>query len=99
MKSVEEATSIRHKILYAFEVAERLSDPVQRRSWRTFVIVGAGATGVELAGAIGEIARQTLKNDFRSIRPEEARIILIDGTARVLPRFPDDLAQQAERSL
>src|SRR5947209_14692847 len=87
MKSVEEATNIRHKILYAFEVAERLSDPVQRRAWRTFVIVGAGATGVELAGAIGEIARQTLKNDFRSIRPEEARIILIDGTARVLPRF------------
>ena len=73
MKSIEEATNIRHKILYAFEVAERLSDPVQRRAWLTFVIVGAGATGVELAGAIGEIARQTLKNDFRSIRPEEAR--------------------------
>src|SRR6476659_9832451 len=62
MKSVEEATAIRHKILYAFEVAERLSDPVQRRSWLTFVIVGAGPTGVELAGAIAEIARQTLKH-------------------------------------
>jgi len=99
MKSVEEATNIRHKILYAFEVAERLSDPVQRRAWLTFVIVGAGATGVELAGAIGEIARQTLKNDFRSIRPEEAEIILLDGAPRVLPPFPDDLAHKAQRSL
>ena len=99
MKSIEEATNIRHKILYAFEVAERLSDPVQRRAWLTFVIVGAGATGVELAGAIGEIARQTLKNDFRSIRPEEAVIILLDGAPRVLPPFPDDLAQKAQRSL
>src|SRR5947209_13774762 len=99
MKSVEEATKIRHKFSYAFEVAERLCDPVQRRAWLTFVIVGAGATGVELAGAIGEIARQTLRNDFRSIRPEEAEIILLDGAPRVLPPFPDDLAQQAERSL
>src|SRR5258705_609427 len=99
MKSIEEATNIRHKILYAFEVAERLSDPVQRRAWLTFVIVGAGATGVELAGAIGEIARQTLKNDFRSIRPEEAEIILLDGAPRVLPPFPEDLAQKAQHSL
>src|SRR5438445_7872678 len=99
MKSIEEATNIRHKILYAFEVAERLSDPVQRRAWLTFVIVGAGATGVELAGAIGEIARQTLKHDFRSIRPEEAEIILLDGAPRVLPPFPEDLAQKAARSL
>src|SRR4029450_948172 len=99
MKSIEEATNIRHKILYAFEVAERLSDPVQRRAWLTFVIVGAGATGVELAGAIAEIARQTLKNDFRSIRPEEAEIILLDGAPRVLPPFPDNLAQKAQRSL
>src|SRR5437016_4641178 len=99
MKSVEEATAIRHKILYAFEVAERLSDPVQRRAWLTFVIVGAGPTGVELSGAIGEIARQTLKNDFRSIRPEEAVIILLDGAPRVLPPFPDDLAHKAQHSL
>jgi NADH dehydrogenase len=99
MKSVEEATNIRHKILYAFEVAERLSDPVQRRAWLTFVIVGAGATGVELAGAIGEIARQTLKNDFRSIRPEEAQIIVVDGAPRVLVAFPDDLAHKAQHSL
>jgi NADH:ubiquinone reductase (H+-translocating) len=99
MKSVEEATAIRHKILYAFEVAERLSDPVQRRAWLTFVIVGAGPTGVELSGAIAEIARQTLKNDFRSIRPEEAQIILLDGAPRVLMPFPEDLAEKASRRL
>jgi NADH:ubiquinone reductase (H+-translocating) len=99
MKSVEEATAIRHKILYAFEVAERLSDPEQRRAWLTFVIVGAGPTGVELSGAIAEIARQTLKNDFRSIRPQEAKIILLDGAPRVLMPFPEGLAEKASRSL
>jgi NADH:ubiquinone reductase (H+-translocating) len=99
MKSVEEATAIRHKILYAFEVAERLSDPEERRAWLTFVIVGAGPTGVELSGAIAEIARQTLKNDFRSIKPEEAKIILLDGAPRALMPFPEDLAEKATRSL
>jgi NADH dehydrogenase len=99
LKSVEEATRVRHKILYAFEVAERILDPVQRRAWLTFVIVGAGPTGVELAGAIAEIARQTLKNDFRSIRPEESQIILLDGAPRVLMSFPEDLAEKATRSL
>src|SRR5580658_2140865 len=99
MKSVEEATAIRHKILYAFEVAERLSDPVQRRAWLTFVIVGAGPTGVELSGAIAEIARQTLRQEFRSIHPDEARIVLLDGLPRVLMPFPENLAQKALRSL
>jgi NADH dehydrogenase len=99
LKSVEEAVNVRHKILYAFEVAERIDDPVQRRAWLTFVIVGAGPTGVELAGAIAEIARQTLKNDFRSIDPKEAQIILMDGAPRVLPTFPEDLAQKAARAL
>src|SRR5712671_6473193 len=99
LKSIEEATTIRHKILYAFEVAERISDPVQRRAWLTFAIVGAGPTGVELAGAIGEIARQTLKNDFRSIHPEEARIVLMDGAPRVLPPFPEDVSRKAEGAL
>ena len=99
MKSVEEATTIRHKILYAFEVAERIPDPVQRRAWLTFVIVGAGPTGVELSGAIAEIARQTLKNDFRSINPEEAQIILMDGAPRVLMPFPEKLSEKAHRSL
>jgi NADH dehydrogenase len=96
---VEEAIEVRHKILYAFEVAERIADPVQRRAWLTFVIVGAGPTGVELAGAVAEIARQTLKNDFRSIDPKEAQIILMDSSARVLPPFPEDLAEKAQRSL
>jgi NADH:ubiquinone reductase (H+-translocating) len=99
LKSIEEATTVRHKILYAFEVAERLSDPEQRRAWLTFVIVGAGPTGVELSGAIAEIARQTLKNDFRSINPGEAQVILLDGAPRVLMSFPEDLAEKASRSL
>jgi NADH dehydrogenase len=99
LKNVEEATLVRHKILYAFEVAERIMDPVERRVWLTFVIVGAGPTGVELAGAIAEIARQTLKNDFRSIRPEESQVILLDGAPRVLMSFPEDLAEKATRSL
>ncbi len=99
LKSVEEATNIRTKILYAFEVAERVSDPIQRRAWLTFAIVGGGATGVELAGAIAEIARQTLKDDFRSIDPKEARIILMDGGPRLLSAFPPDLAEKARQSL
>jgi len=99
LKSVEEATTLRHKILYAFEVAERISDPAQRRAWLTFTIVGAGPTGVELAGAIGEIARQTLRHDFRSIDPEDAQIVLLDASPRVLMAFPEDLAHKAVLSL
>lgn len=99
LKSVEEATAIRHKILYAFEAAEREPDPALRSAWLTFVIVGAGATGVELAGALAEIARHTLRNDFRSIRPEESRILLLDGASRVLPALPEDLGAKAEKSL
>src|SRR5262245_29279581 len=99
MKSSQEAKNSRHKLLDAFEVAERLPDPAERRAWLRFVIVGAGATGVELAGAIGEIARRTLKNDFRSIRPQDAEIILLDGAPRVLMAFPEDLAQKAVESL
>jgi NADH:ubiquinone reductase (H+-translocating) len=99
LKSIEEATQIRHKILMAFEVAERISDPEERSAWLTFVIVGAGATGVELAGALGEIANQTLKHDFRSIRPQDARIIVVDGGDRPLASYPPDLSRKAERSL
>ena len=99
LKSIEEATAIRHKILYAFEVAERICDPVQRRAWLTFVIVGAGPTGVELSGAIAEIARQTLKKDFRSIHPDEAQIILLDGAPRILMPFAESLSDKASRSL
>jgi NADH:quinone reductase (non-electrogenic) len=99
LKSVEEAIAIRHKILLAFEAAERVTDPDERRKWLTFVIVGAGATGVELAGALGEIARYTLRNDFRSIDPKDARIIVVDGGQRVLPAYPDDLSKKAENAL
>ena len=99
LKSIEEATSIRNKILCAFEVAERVTEPASRHAWLTFVIVGAGPTGVELAGAIAEIARQTLKDDFRSINPKEAQIILVDGGQRILSAFPPDLSQKAEASL
>jgi NADH dehydrogenase len=99
LKSIEEATTIRHKILYAFEVAERIPDLEQRRAWLTFVIVGGGPTSVELSGAVDEIARQTLKKDFRSINSEEAQIILMDGAPRVLMPFPESLSEKANRSL
>jgi len=99
LKTIEEATAIRHKILYAFEAAERAEDPDLRRAWLTFVIVGAGPTGVELAGALGEIARHTLKRDFRGIRSQDAQIFLLDGSSHVLPAYPEDLAARAEHSL
>ena len=99
LKTVEEATAIRHKILYAFEAAERAATAEERRAWLTFTIVGAGATGVELAGALSEIANHTLKDDFRSIRPEEARIVILDGSPRVLPSFPESLSASAEKML
>jgi NADH dehydrogenase len=99
LKSVEEATAIRHKILYAFEAAERVSDADERRAWLTFIIVGGGATGVELAGALAEIARHTLYNDFRSIKPEEAQIFILDGGSRILSPYPEELSRKAERSL
>src|SRR6202044_1772355 len=88
LKSIEEATEIRHKILYAFEAAERETDPEKQREWLTFAIIGGGPTGVELAGALAEIAHDTLRHDFRSIRPESARIYLIEGAPRVLPTYP-----------
>jgi NADH dehydrogenase len=99
LKTIEDATQIRHKILYAFEAAERETDPDKRREWLTFIVVGAGPTGCELAGALGEIAHDTLRHDFRSIRPEEARILLLEGSSRVLPPFPPDLSAKAEQSL
>jgi NADH dehydrogenase len=97
LKSVEEATAIRHKILYAFERAERAASDEEAQTWLTFVIVGAGATGMELAGALAEIANETLKNDFRKINPQEAQILLFEGGPRVLTSFPEDLSSKAER--
>ncbi|HKV25612.1 MAG TPA: NAD(P)/FAD-dependent oxidoreductase [Candidatus Acidoferrum sp.] len=97
LKTVEEATAIRHKILYAFERAERAESAEETKAWLTFVIVGAGATGLELAGALAEIANETLRNDFRDINPREAKIILMEGGPRVLAAFPEDLSAKAER--
>jgi NADH:ubiquinone reductase (H+-translocating) len=99
LKSIEEATEIRHKILYAFEAAERDHDPQKQREWLTFVIVGGGPTGVELAGALAEIAHDTLRHDFRSIHPQDARIFLLEGAPRVLPGYPEDLSAKAQASL
>src|SRR5260370_1409584 len=97
LKTIEEATAIRRKILYAFERAERCAAETDVHDWLTFVIVGAGATGLELAGALAEIANETLKNDFRRINPKHARIILMEGGDRVLPAYPPDLSEKAER--
>jgi len=99
LKTVEEATHIRHIILYAFEAAERVHDAAGRKAWLTFIIVGGGATGVELAGALAEIARHTLRHDFRSIHPPDAQILILDGSPRVLPQYPEDLSAHARESL
>ena len=99
LKTIEEATQIRHKILYAFEAAEREEDPQKRRAWLTFVVVGAGPTGVELAGALGEIANDTLRHEFRAILPADARILLVDGSPRVLPPYAPELSAAAEKHL
>jgi NADH dehydrogenase len=99
LKRIEDATRIRRRILIAFERAELAGDEAERRRLLTFVIVGAGATGVEMAGAIAEIARQTLATDFRRIDPKSARIILIEAGPRVMPTFSDRLSDYAQRTL
>ncbi len=99
LKSIEEATEIRRRILLAFELAERENDPQLVKELLTFVIVGAGPTGVELAGAIKEIAMYTLAHDFRTVSPSDAEVVLIEGHPRVLPPFPEKLSEEAKRSL
>jgi NADH dehydrogenase len=99
LKTVEDATEIRTRVLLAFERAEKDTDPAERRANLTFVVVGGGPTGVELAGALGEISRDTLKKDFRSINPAEANIFLIEGADRVLPVYPPQLSRAAEVAL
>jgi len=99
LKRVEDATRIRRSILLAFEQAELARDEAERQRLLTFVIVGGGATGVEMAGAIAEIARQTLAKDFRRIDPRSSRIILLEAGPRVLPTLPEDLSTYAERTL
>jgi NADH dehydrogenase len=99
LKTIEDATKMRSRILLAFEAAERENHPEKLQEWMTFVIVGAGPTGAELAGALGEIANDTLRHDFRHIDPSEARIILVEGTDRVLPSYPPNLSQAARKML
>jgi NADH dehydrogenase len=99
LKTVEDATDMRRRILLAFEAAEREPDPAKLRAWMTFVIVGGGPTGAELAGALGEIANDTLRLNFRDIDPAQARIILVEGAGRVLPPYPPQLSEAARKML
>ena len=99
LKTLDDALEIRRRILLAFEHAERESDPAGRAAWLTFAIVGAGATGVELAGTLAEIARHTLPGQFRQFDPRTARVMLIEGTDRVLPAYPPDLSEKARLQL
>src|SRR6266851_10466047 len=99
LKSLEDALEIRRRILLAFERAERETDPDRRRALVTFVLVGGGPTGAELAGAIGEISRHVLASDFRSIDPREARILLVEAGPRILPSFAPGLSAGAAAAL
>ncbi len=99
LKSIEDALEIRRRVLVAYEAAERTEDPERRSTWLQFVIVGAGPTGVELAGALAEISRRALARDFRNIDPTQARILLLEGLDRVLPTFPPQLSEKARRQL
>jgi NADH:ubiquinone reductase (H+-translocating) len=99
LKTVEDATDMRRRILLAFETAERETDPEKRRAMMTFVIVGGGPTGVELAGALAEIANDTLKRDFRHIDPSSARILLVEGGDRLLPSYPPQLSEAAKKMI
>jgi len=99
LKTIDDATDMRRRILLAFEAAERESDPEKLKAWMTFVIVGGGPTGAELAGALGEIANDTLRHDFRNIDPSQTRIILVEGTGRVLPSYPIPLSAAAQKML
>ena len=99
LKTLDDALEIRRRVLLAFERAEREADPARRAAWLTFVVVGAGATGVELAGTCAEIARHTVSGEFRRIDPSMARVVLIEATDRVLPPYPPGLSQKAKLQL
>jgi len=99
LKTLDDAFEIRSRILLAFERAERETDPARRAAWLTFVVIGAGATGVELAGTLAEIARHTLKGEFRRFDPRLARVVLVEGTDRVLPPYPPALSEKARLQL
>ncbi|HEX2198639.1 MAG TPA: NAD(P)/FAD-dependent oxidoreductase [Burkholderiales bacterium] len=99
LKTLEDAFEMRSRILLAFERAERENDPAKRAAWLTFVVVGAGATGVELAGTLAEIARHTLKGEFRRFDPRNARVLLVEASSRVLPPYPASLSAKARLQL
>ena len=99
LKSLEDAIEVRRRLLMAFEYAERITDEAARKAAMTFVIIGGGPTGVEMAGAIAEIARHTLAKDFRHIDPSQARVILVEGEPRLLAAFPEDLSASALKQL
>ena len=99
LKSIEDALDIRRRVLLAYEMAEREPDLDRRQAWMTFVIIGGGPTGVELAGALAEISRQALSREFQHIDPTQARIILIESVPRVLPPYPEDLSAKARIQL
>jgi NADH dehydrogenase len=99
LKTIEDALEIRRRVLLAFETAERETDRDAQQAWLTFVIVGGGPTGVELAGALSEIARHTMLQDFRTIKPSSARVVLLEGKDRILPTYPADLSEKAASQL
>lgn len=99
LKTLEDAFDIRQRILLAFEHAERAASETERRAWLTFIVIGAGATGVELAGTLAEIARHTLSGEFRRFDSRAARVLLLEGGPRVLPAFPEALSQKARMQL
>jgi NADH:ubiquinone reductase (H+-translocating) len=99
LKTLDDALEIRHRVLLAFEKAEREENAERRRQWLTLVVVGGGPTGVEMAGALAEIARHTLPGDFRHIDPTSARVVLVEAGPRVLPAYPSDLSESARRQL
>jgi NADH dehydrogenase len=99
LKTLEDAFDIRRRVLLAFEYAERETDLARRAAWLTFVVIGGGATGVELAGTLAEIARHTLKGEFRRYDPRNARVVLVEGMERVLSPYPPDLSERARLQL
>jgi NADH dehydrogenase len=99
LKSLKDALRIRQHVLMAFEIAEREPDELRRRAWMTFLVVGGGPTGVELAGTLAEVSRQTLARDFRHIDTASARVILVEGTQRILGAYPEDLSAKAREQL
>jgi NADH dehydrogenase len=99
LKTLDDALAIRARILTAYERAEGEADPAKRAAWLTFVVIGAGATGVELAGTLAEIARHTLRGEFRHFDPRKARVVLVEGTDRVLPPYTPDLSEKARLQL